>query len=362
MPLSFTCPECGRHFAHIRKEFLGKKIQCHCGRILRLGEPTQRGDSDFDVRAMDAGSSDSMAMTMMTDSLDEDDFNAISQATVVPNRKNDPAPSKKRSNAQDDYWNTKAFALDNPDKQPPKKKVNYDGLGAPTKTNDPKPQESIAASELLRNIEALPPVEFAQPLAAPLPMPPPPPSYIPTYQRAPWAAQARTTSTSKSALVALISAIGLFQCLVVGVMSIAVIASHASGLTNAQSVDNALYSEVILRIIVGVVLLLATVGFAIFLFFSLFSAGAEISEKGTVKRTAVSTSSAVAAAGYLLLLFGIGATVAVTSAGIGNPEVSSRLVGVYWPSTLAELMVILLVMALIPIVVFFTGILRVLDS
>lgn len=44
MPLRFTCPACGQTQQNISRRFLGKRIQCRCGQIVRLG-PKQGEDS-----------------------------------------------------------------------------------------------------------------------------------------------------------------------------------------------------------------------------------------------------------------------------------------------------------------------------
>ena len=38
MPLKCTCPRCGRLHRNIDKRLLGKKFQCECGKVMRLGE------------------------------------------------------------------------------------------------------------------------------------------------------------------------------------------------------------------------------------------------------------------------------------------------------------------------------------
>lgn len=37
MPLRFTCPACGQSQDNISRRFLGKRIQCRCGQVVRLG-------------------------------------------------------------------------------------------------------------------------------------------------------------------------------------------------------------------------------------------------------------------------------------------------------------------------------------
>lgn len=37
MPLNFVCPDCGKEHRQISSQFLGKRIKCTCGRVLRLG-------------------------------------------------------------------------------------------------------------------------------------------------------------------------------------------------------------------------------------------------------------------------------------------------------------------------------------
>ncbi len=50
MPIHFTCPRCQTHYHDIRREFEGKRIQCQCGEVLRLGpKPAFGSDSDGPV-------------------------------------------------------------------------------------------------------------------------------------------------------------------------------------------------------------------------------------------------------------------------------------------------------------------------
>lgn len=50
MPIHFTCPRCQTHYHDIRREFVGKRIQCQCGEVLRLGpKPAFGSDSDLPV-------------------------------------------------------------------------------------------------------------------------------------------------------------------------------------------------------------------------------------------------------------------------------------------------------------------------
>lgn len=36
MPLSFTCPQCGKQYQRVRDRYVGKKMKCSCGQIMRL--------------------------------------------------------------------------------------------------------------------------------------------------------------------------------------------------------------------------------------------------------------------------------------------------------------------------------------
>lgn len=44
VPLRFTCPACGQTQENISRRFLGKRVQCRCGQVVRLG-PKLGGDS-----------------------------------------------------------------------------------------------------------------------------------------------------------------------------------------------------------------------------------------------------------------------------------------------------------------------------
>lgn len=358
MPLSFSCPRCGRYFDKIRKEFLGKKIQCHCGRILRLADGNRTGSANS-RHSQDTDPADSMAKTIIADDLLSDPLHDSIEVTVVEEQHHD-AEVKVLKVIADEVWNAKIIEFPSDKVRHSKGQHRYEELDRKDKkTSETPPQIPLARP--LDDLESLPPVKSA---AAATPVIPPIRSAtgIPQYHRPPWATAPSRTSTTTSALVALVSAIGLFQCLIVGALAIAVVASHASGLKHAENIENTLMAEIILRIVVGMVLLIATVGFGLFLIMSLFSAGEEIQEGGTVRRKSVSTSTAIAAAGYLLLLLGMFVTIAMTSTALENQEVASRLIGIYWPTTLAELLAAGLLLAIIPIIVLFTGILRVLDS
>ena len=52
--LRFTCPNCGRAQENISSRFLGKRIQCPCGQVVRLGPKQNRvpGDKADEVRAL----------------------------------------------------------------------------------------------------------------------------------------------------------------------------------------------------------------------------------------------------------------------------------------------------------------------
>ncbi|MFM7117509.1 MAG: hypothetical protein ACKO0N_12820, partial [Planctomycetota bacterium] len=46
MALRFTCPACGRTQENISSRFLGKRIQCPCGQVVRLGPKQSRKRDD----------------------------------------------------------------------------------------------------------------------------------------------------------------------------------------------------------------------------------------------------------------------------------------------------------------------------
>lgn len=358
MPLSFSCPHCGRYFEKIRKEFLGKKIQCHCGRILRLADGNRKGAANS-RHPQDTNPADSMANTIIADDLLSDPGHDSIEVSVVEEPHHE-ADVKGPKVVADEVWNTKIIEFASEKDRRSKVEQRHEELGRQSNKISVAPPQ-IPVARPLDDLETLPPIKSA---AASTPVFPPIRygTGIPQYQRPPWSTASSRTSTTTSALVALVSAIGLFQCLVVGALAVAVVASHASGLAQAENIENTLMAEIILRIVIGVVLLIATIGFGLFLLMALFSAGEEIQERGTVRRKSASTSSAIAAAGYLLLLLGMVITIAMTSTALENQGVASRLVGIYWPTTLAELLAVGLLLAILPIIVLFTGILRVLDS
>ncbi len=49
MPLKFTCPRCGKLHRNIDKRLLGVKVQCSCGKVIRLGGKITPSDSNQDV-------------------------------------------------------------------------------------------------------------------------------------------------------------------------------------------------------------------------------------------------------------------------------------------------------------------------
>ncbi len=37
VPLSFDCPQCGKHYENVSDKYAGKRMQCKCGKVMRLG-------------------------------------------------------------------------------------------------------------------------------------------------------------------------------------------------------------------------------------------------------------------------------------------------------------------------------------
>ncbi|MEQ1903602.1 MAG: hypothetical protein ABL888_05420 [Pirellulaceae bacterium] len=367
MPLAFDCPNCGKRYDHIKREFLGKRIQCHCGCVLRLGPKHHEGSDEFDLHLAIHDSDGSMGGTVMSDDEDSDDsFNSIQATKIISDTSRHPKSEKHRPREKaDDQWNTKNIEFDLKEEEARKKKQNHRYDGLPALENDRKRDHAPPGytEELHKHLAALPAPEFLASQLPPMPPAPPPPM---VYRNPTWAqgGAIRKRSEAKPAIVAFITAIGLFQCLVMIILAIAVVASCSSTYSTwaEKGFESTLYTQLQLRIVLGVVLLLATVGFGIFLMLSLFSANEEISEHGAVSRTTASINVASAAAVYMLMLFAIAGVTVFTMDDPNAKLAAESLEGIWWPKTVAEVLSTTLISAVIPLMVFFVGVFRVLDD
>ncbi len=367
MPLAFNCPNCGKRFDHIKREFLGKRIQCHCGCVLRLG-PKQHDDSgEFDLSLAIHDSDDSMRGTIPSHDNDSfDSFDSIQATKIISDTSRNAKSEKRRPKEQaDDHWNTKNIAFDLKEEEARKKKQNHRYDGLPSLENDRKrdPAPVGYTEELHKHLAALPPSEFVASEFPPMPPVPPPPM---VYRNPAWAqgGNVRRRSEAKPAIVAFVTAVALFQCLVMVILAIAVVAS-CSGTHSAwaeKGFESTLYTQLQLRVVLGVVLLLATIGFGIFLMLSMFSANEEISERGAVSRTTASINVASAAAVYMLILFAIAGVTAFTMDDPNAKLAAESLQGIWWPKSVAEVLSTVLIASAIPLMVFFVGVFRVLDD
>ena len=43
--LSFNCPQCGELFTRVKAELFGRKFQCKCGKVFRVGNKEDRLES-----------------------------------------------------------------------------------------------------------------------------------------------------------------------------------------------------------------------------------------------------------------------------------------------------------------------------
>ncbi|MEZ6094336.1 MAG: hypothetical protein R3C03_08845 [Pirellulaceae bacterium] len=361
MPISFRCPGCGKQFENVKKKYLGKRIQCFCGKVLRLGQ-RESDSSAMSIAGLVIDSGDSLEIE---ESL-HDSLQIVEKRSASPRA----VPQTKQPDNANDAWMTKQIDLDEGKRQSSRSKSHHQVIDSNAETvhqvniSEQKTGTGsiIQADDLSVQMQNVPSVSYQQiPTISPSMS-----TMAATAERAPmdYAFAASHNAVSKrqstnSILNVILCSGALLECAILLIISFVMMIRYGSTALHwmSQGVDTSLYAHAGLRVLIGGLLGFGSLAFAFFALKGIMAFGE--ASRGRGQPNNAFSNAGVAGAFFIFVLMMCGAVLLYTT--LATDQSKDQFVDDYWPSSVVEVFAITILAAFIPALVFFAGFIGIFD-